>query len=232
MDENSGARILVVEDEEPIRRFIYLNLTRSGFQVFEASTGEEALGRVKGTMPDLVVLDIMLPGMDGFSVCRGIKGIYPNMPIIMLTARGQDVDKIMGLELGADDYMVKPFNPLELGARIRAVLRRSGRFTMPETITSGRITIDLKAQKLYKDGRDIELTPREFSLMKVFMENPCIALSRDDLLNLVWGRDYLGDPKTVDVHVRRLREKIEDDPSNPEIIQAVWGFGYRCQEVR
>lgn len=222
-------RVLVVEDENSIRRFIEIGLKREGFDVHTVSNGHDAMEYFGTWFPDLVVLDIMLPDIDGFQVCSSIREKYPDVFVIILTARSGDMDKIMGLELGADDYMVKPFNPLELAARIRAVLRRS----RPELHDGGNKTrcgmlvLDIDAQKIYKNGAEVMMTPREFELMKVFMENIGKALSRDELLNLAWGQDFIGDYKTVDVHVRRLREKIEDDPSNPAYIQTVWGLGYR-----
>lgn len=225
-------RILVVEDEDSIRRFIVVNLKRNSFQCMEAASGEEALTKAKTFRPHLVVLDIMLPGMDGFEVCRRLRVESPGIAVIMLTARGQDMDKVMGLELGADDYMVKPFNPLELVARVRAVLRRMqiGRTEDRHIINQGPFQLDHKAQRVYKNNQELELTPREFCLMKIFLANGNRALSRDRLLNLAWGEDFVGDPKTVDVHIRRLREKIEDNPSKPFYIETVWGIGYRWRE--
>lgn len=225
-------RILVVEDEDAIRQFILINLERNSFQVMEAASGEEALAKAKTFRPHLLVLDIMLPGMDGFEVCRRLRDESPGTAVIMLTARGQNMDKVMGLELGADDYVVKPFNPLELVARIRAVLRRM-QIAQPEhsqIICRGPFRLDDKAQRIYKNDRELDLTPREFCLMKIFLTNCNRALSRDWLLNLAWGEDFVGDPKTVDVHIRRLREKIEDNPSKPVYIETVWGIGYRWRE--
>lgn len=228
MDDKYNS-VLVVEDETSIRQFININLKRSGFNVLEASSGEEAVDIFKKYGPHIIILDIMLPGIDGFEVCRIIREIEPDSIIVMLTARGQDMDKIMGLELGADDYMVKPFNPLELVARIRAILRRNerNRKEVVSSINSGRLTLDLKALKFFKDKKEIELTPTEFSMVKFFMENIGKAISRDELLNEIWGKNYFGDIKTVDVHIRRIREKIEDNPSEPVYIETVWGLGYR-----
>lgn len=222
-------RVLVVEDESSIRKFIKINLDRNGFKVFEAGSGEEGLQIVAECQPHVAVLDVMLPGIDGFEVCRKIRENWPQTIVIMLTARGQDMDRIMGLELGADDYMVKPFNPLELAARIRAVLRRTSfsNTKKEDVIIFRNLCIDLKSQKFLKNNEEIELTPREFAIIKVFMENPDKAMSRDELLNTVWGKNYFGDIKIVDVNIRRLREKIEDNPSEPEFIETVWGFGYR-----
>lgn len=224
-------KVLVVEDESSIRKFITINLVRNGFKVLEAESGEAALKIMEEEKPKVVVLDIMLPGIDGYEVCQRIREKHYDAIIIMLTARGQDMDKIMGLDLGADDYMVKPFNPLELVARIRAVLRRieGMRPEKKNAITFENLTIDLKSQKVFKDGLEIELTPTEFSILKIFMHNPDKAFSRDELLDSVWGEDYFGETKTVDVHIRRLREKIEDNPSQPKFIETVWGFGYRWQ---
>lgn len=228
-----GVSVLVVEDEDSIRKFITINLNRNGFKVAEAASGEEALETAKEYAPSVIILDVMLPGMDGFEVCRKIRDLMPEVAIIMLTARGQDTDKITGLELGADDYMVKPFNPLELVARIRTVLRRTsarpGRYR--EVLTHGSISLNIKAQKLFKNDREVELTPTEFSILKIFMSEPGKAMSRNELLNSVWGKNYFGDLKTLDVYIRRIREKIEDNPSEPRLIETVWGFGYRWQDV-
>jgi DNA-binding response OmpR family regulator len=230
MDE--GIKVLICEDESSIRKFININLCINGFTVIEAESGEEALEMIRVHKPMIVVLDVMLPGIDGFEVCQRIRKSRSEIIIIMLTARGQDMDKIMGLGLGADDYMVKPFNPLELVARIKAILRRSNNPNLQskDRVKFGVLEIDKKSQKFYKDSREIDLTPTEFSIINIFMNNPGKAFSRDELLNAIWGQDYFGDVKTVDVHIRRLREKIEDNPSSPSYIETVWGFGYRWQE--
>ena len=227
-------KVLVVEDETSIRKFLAINLNRDGFEVIEAASGEEALDIITRTQPKVVVLDLMLPGIDGFEVCQNIRKSIPNIVIIMLTAKSQDMDKIMGLELGADDYMVKPFNPLELIARIRANLRKidNAKGQLNKIISLREFELDLDAQKFYKRGIEIELTPIEFSMMKMFMEGNNKAFSRDEILNIVWGKNYFGDMKTVDVHVRRIRVKIEDDPSNPRIIETVWGVGYRLKGAK
>ena len=224
-------KVMVVEDEESIRRFITVNLIRSDFEVYEASSGEEAIEKLMETKPEVVILDIMLPEMDGFEVCQKIRVNLPGTVIIMLTAKSQDMDKIMGLDLGADDYMVKPFNPFELIARIRAILRRIApvKGENEGIITYCGISVDNNAQKVYKNNIELDLTPREFTIIKMFMEKPGVALSRDEILNRLWGENYFGDPKTVDVHIRRLREKIEDAPSEPKIIETIWGFGYRLK---
>lgn len=226
---DTDVKVLIVEDEEPIRKFINLNLQAAGFEVCEASSGEMALSLVEDFKPQVIVLDLMLPGIDGFQVCGRVREIMPGVIIIMLTAKGQDMDKIMGLDLGADDYMVKPFNPMELIARIKAILRRSERLSdrKLEEINFGELSLNLKSNRFFKSEVEVELTPTEFSMLKMFMENPGKAFNRDEILDKIWGEDYFGDTKTVDVHVRRLREKVEDNPSKPEFIETVWGYGYR-----
>lgn len=223
-------KILVVEDEANIRSFIVVNLSISDFKVIEASSGEEALNVCEDESPDVAILDIMLPGMDGYELCQKLREKFENMAIIMLTAKGQDMDKIIGLDLGADDYMVKPFNPMELISRIRAILRRikaNLKESSEDIISIKNLKLNKGSQKLYKDDVELNVTHREISLMTAFMENVDKAFTRDELLNLAWGEDFFGDYKTVDVHVRRLREKIEEDSSNPEFIKTVWGYGYR-----
>lgn len=231
--EKNGVKVLVVEDEPSIRKFTVINLERSGFTTYEADTGEKGLELAATCKPDILVLDVMLPGMDGFEVCKRVRRDMADIAIIMLTARTQDVDKITGLELGADDYMVKPFNPLELIARINTILRRTcnGRTQVSSSIPFKNLLMDLESQRFFKDGSEIELTPTEFSVLKLFMSNPGRALSRNELLNTVWGRNYFGDLKTLDVYIRRIREKIEDNPSQPKFIETVWGYGYRWQSV-
>lgn len=224
-------KVLVVEDEESIRRFINLNLSAAGYLVADTASGEEALLMLKTFVPKVVVLDLMLPGISGLEVCQKIREIMPKTFVIMLTARGLDTDKILGLELGADDYMVKPFNPLELIARVKAILRRGVRSKdSKEVFICKNLSFNITANKLFKDNHEIELTPIEFALLRVFMENPGRVLKREEMLNTVWGDDYFGDTKTLDVHIRRLREKIEDKPSQPKYIKTVWGSGYRWQE--
>ncbi len=223
-------KILVVEDEESIRRFITLNLSAVGYEVGEADTGEKALAMSSSFRPDVMVLDLMLPGISGFEVCRRVREMRPETFIIMLTAKSQDTDKIFGLELGADDYLIKPFNPLELIARIKALLRRRTILQVENNVLKcDDLLLDIAANKFFKNGVEIELTPTEFALLKMFMENQGKALKRNEMLNAVWGQDYFGDTKTLDVHIRRLREKLEDNPSVPEYIKTVWGFGYRWQ---
>ena len=223
-------KVLIVEDEDNIRSFIVTNLTISNFHVEQAASAEEAVEICEHYMPEVAVLDIVLPGMDGYKLCKILRNRFPDIIIIMLTAKGQDADKIMGLDLGADDYMVKPFNPMELISRIKAILRRVNRGSdnsEKSILKIKNIELNETSQKFYKDGTEIQLTQREFNLMKIFMENWDKALTRDELLDKVWGQDYFGDYKTVDVHIRRLREKVEDDPSNPQYIKTVRGYGYR-----
>lgn len=231
MCENK-TKVLVVEDEASIRKFISINLERSGFDVLEAESGEMALKMAASHKPSVMVLDVMLPGIDGFQVCSTLRNEMPDLIIIMLTARGQDVDKINGLELGADDYMVKPFNPRELTARIRTILRRTELSQNHDNtvLTYKNLSMDINSQKFFKDGKEIELTPTEFLILRMFMSNVGRALSRNELFNSVWGKNYFGDLKTLDVYIRRVREKIEENPSKPQYIETVWGFGYRWRE--
>lgn len=225
-------RILIVEDEEHIRKFVRINLEAGGFKVWEAETGEMGLEIARDEDIDVVLLDIMLPGIDGYQVCKILREEYPNLGIIMLTAKAQDMDKIMGLEYGTDDYMVKPFNPKELILRVKSLLRRMEYPQMDEgeILEDGPFKIDKYSRKFFKDGQDVELTPTEFSIMKLFIENPGKAFSRDEILNLIWGQDFIGDSKIVDVNMRRLRAKIEHNPSKPIYIETVWGVGYRWKE--
>lgn len=227
-------KILICEDEASIRSFLKINFERNGFMVVEAETGEEALRLTKLEKPYIVVLDVMLPGIDGFEVCRQIRREHPRIGIIMLTAKGQDMDKIEGLEQGADDYVVKPFNPTEFILRTKALIRRleerDGTLGDDQILKSSVFTMDKYAQTLKKGEEVIELTPKEFAIMKIFLENEGKAFSRDELLNLIWGYDFIGDPKIVDVNMRRLRSKIEDTPSDPKFIETVWGMGYRWRK--
>lgn len=226
-------RILVLEDQESIRSFIKINLARAGFHVIETSTGEEALKIIEEEKNiDVAVLDIMLPGIDGLEVCKRIRKMDKTMGIIMLTAKMQEVDKINGLVSGADDYVVKPFSPSELIARIDALCRRMGtaKNSTLEDIISGPFKFSLEQHKLYKNGKSISLTEIEFLILKLFLENPSRALSRNYILDEVWGEDYFGTNKVVDVNIRRLRQKIEDDSTNPKYIQTVWGYGYQWKE--
>ena len=221
--------ILIVEDEDSIRKFIRINLDRAGYNVFEASSGEEGLKIAEKERIDIVVLDLMLPGIDGFEVCKALRQGYPNLGIIMLTAKSQDVDKIMGLEYGTDDYMTKPFNPTELVLRIKSLERRLevDEESKDLVLEFPPFKIDIYSRLFYRDNLEIELTPTEFSIAKIFLENPGKAFKRDEILNLVWGLDFVGDSKIVDVNIRRLRSKIEEDSSQPFYIETVWGVGYR-----
>ncbi|RXI65423.1 response regulator transcription factor [Clostridium tetani] len=226
-------KILLVEDEKSIRGFLKINLKRSGLEVVEAETGEEGIRKAKIEKPSIALLDVMLPGIDGFQVCKELRQEFPSMGIIMLTARTQDMDKIMGLEFGADDYVVKPFNPSELILRIKALLRRinSTGSTKENILVSSIFKINTYSQKIYKNEKEIDVTPKEYMILKIFLENEEKAFSRDELLDLVWGYDFVGDPKIVDVNIRRLRAKIEDEPSNPKYIETVWGKGYRWRKL-
>lgn len=228
-----AGKILIVEDEASIRAFIRINFQRNGFEVLEAATGEEGIRIAQLERPDVVVLDVMLPGLDGFKVCEFLRKEIRNVGIIMLTARGQDMDKITGLEYGADDYMIKPFNPMELILRVKALLRRlvNQDNTKEDLLESAPFTIDSVACTAFKGEEELDLTPKEYMLLKIFVSNPGKAFGRDDLLNLAWGYDFFGDPKIVDVNIRRLRAKIEDDPSNPSFIETVWGKGYRWKKI-
>ena len=222
-------KILVLEDEANIRSFVVINLKRAGYEAIEAETGEEALAQLKRN-PDIKValLDIMLPDMDGFEVCRRIRAGDNNIGIIMLTARTQEMDKVTGLMTGADDYVTKPFSPAELTARVDALMRRSGvADEMADQISQPPFVLNTRNRTLEKDGRRIKLTQMEYAIMKMFMENPGKALSREEILDLVWGRDYFGELKIVDVNIRRLRLKIEDNATNPTYITTVWGYGYK-----
>ena len=223
-------KVLVLEDESSIRSFIVINLIRAGYEVVEAETGEEALEKLSEN-PDVRVtlLDIMLPGIDGFEVCRRVRAAYPHIGIIMLTARSQEMDKVTGLMTGADDYVTKPFSPAELTARVDALMRRSGGASEESSGESSQppLLLNTRNRTLEKNGQRIKLTQVEYSIMRMFMENPGKALSREEILDMVWGRNYFGELKIVDVNIRRLRLKIEDNATNPVYITTVWGYGYK-----
>ncbi|MDO5689349.1 MAG: response regulator transcription factor [Tissierellia bacterium] len=224
-------KILLVEDEESIRKFTKINLEREGFEVLEAESGEIGVEIARRSTPDLVILDIMLPGIDGYEVCRIIRNEFPKIGIIMLTAKTQDVDKIIGLESGTDDYMVKPFNPTELILRIKSLIRRLDVAVKNEDeILDGPFTLDRYSRSFYKDGVEVELTPTELSIINLFMTNPGKAFARNEILDLIWGSDYIGDTKIVDVNIRRIRTKIEDNSSQPKYLETVWGIGYRWKQ--
>ena len=223
-------KVMVLEDESSIRSFIVINLRRAGYEVIEAETGEEALEKLQQNHDIRVaLLDIMLPGIDGFEVCRRIRATNAQIGIIMLTARSQEMDKVTGLMTGADDYVTKPFSPAELTARVDALMRRSGGASEESSgeISQPPFLLNTRNRTLEKNGERIKLTQVEYAIMKLFMQNPGRALSREDVLTSVWGRDYGGELKIVDVNIRRLRIKIEDDTANPTYITTVWGFGYK-----
>ena len=223
-------KVLILEDEMNIRSFVVINLRRAGYEVVEAGTGQEALSKLE-TIPDIgvAILDVMLPDIDGFEVCRRIRATGTKIGVIMLTARTQEMDKVTGLMTGADDYVTKPFSPAELTARIDALFRRIGGETgaNSELLTQGPFVMNTRNHTLEKNSSRIRLTQVEYAIMKLFMQNPGRALSREDILSAVWGREYEGELKIVDVNIRRLRIKIEDDPTVPAFITTVWGFGYK-----
>ena len=223
-------KVLILEDEVNIRSFVVINLKRAGYEAIEAATGQEALDRLQ-EHPDIgvAILDVMLPDIDGFEVCRRIRATSRQIGIIMLTARAQEMDKVTGLMTGADDYVTKPFSPAELTARIDALYRRiGGEAGMDlELLSQGPFVMNTRNHTLEKHGNRVRLTQVEYSILKLFMQNPGRALSREDILSAVWGREYEGELKIVDVNIRRLRIKIEDDTANPTYITTVWGFGYK-----
>lgn len=224
------AKVLILEDEESIKGFININLKRAGYEIIEASTGEEALDKQLDHKDiDVAILDVMLPGIDGFIVCKELRKKSDSIGIIMLTAKSQEVDKITGLSIGADDYMTKPFSPSELLARVDALYRRVKlmRKNKSYKLKSGPFVIDIKSRKIYKNNKILDLTPTEYDLMNFFLVNPNKALSRNDILDEVWGNNYFGNYKAVDVNIRRLRQKIEYNPSRPKYIETIWGYGYR-----
>ena len=228
-------RILVVEDEDVIRDFEVINLKRAGYEVVDVPTGEEAIQIFERnpTHFDVAVLDVMMPGMDGFEVCRRIREKNSSIGIIMLTAKSQEMDKVNGLMIGADDYVTKPFSPSELVARVDALHRRvtvaaeKAQAPAPSELKSGPFVLNMKSRTVSKNGRVLELTQVEYQILEYFFNNPNTALGRQDILNKVWGEGYFGDIKIVDVNIRRLRMKLEDAPSKPEFLLTVWGFGYK-----
>lgn len=221
--------VLVVDDEKLIVKGIRFSLEQEGMEVTCAYDGEEALEAAKNTEFDIILLDIMLPKLTGLEVCQQIRE-FSNVPIIMLTAKDNDMDKIMGLEYGADDYITKPFNILEVKARIKAIMRRTSsrdrEASGPKTVVNGDLKLDCDSRRVYIAGREVNLTAREFDLLELLALNPNKVYSRENLLKLVWGNDYPGDVRTVDVHIRRLREKIESNPSEPKYVHTKWGVGY------
>ncbi len=222
-------KILVVDDEKLIVKGIRFSLEQDDMEVDCAYDGEEALEKVRANPYDIVLLDIMLPKLTGLEVCQQIRE-FSNVPVIMLTAKGDDMDKILGLEYGADDYITKPFNILEVKARIKAIMRRTATKSDPEkkpqVIEAGDLKLDCEGRRLYIAGKEVNLTAKEFDVLELLVLNPNKVYSREKLLKLVWGADYPGDVRTVDVHIRRLREKVESNPSEPKYVHTKWGVGY------
>ena len=221
--------VLIVEDDRNIADLLRLYLEKEGFEVTMADRGDEALKQFKAAPPNLILLDLMLPKLDGLSVCQQIRE-FSNVPIVMLTAKGEDMDKILGLEYGADDYITKPFNILEVKARIKAIMRRTAgsqpKKEDSKVIEAGDLRLDCESRRLFILNKEVNLTAKEFDLLELLVNNPNKVYSRENLLNLVWGYEYPGDVRTVDVHVRRLREKIEKNPSEPKYVHTKWGVGY------
>ncbi|MDQ7850203.1 MAG: response regulator transcription factor [Armatimonadota bacterium] len=224
-------KILVVDDEETMVRSLSALLAQEGYTVAVATDGPRALQAARVERPDLILLDVLLPGIDGIEVCRQIR-TWSTVPIIMLTAKTAEVDKVVGLEVGADDYVTKPFSPRELVARVKAQLRRAQMQAQEagrDRLRSGEVELDIARHRVTVRGKEVALSPKEFDLLRVLMSHPGRVLGRDYLLNQVWGEDFFGDTRTLDVHIRWLREKIESDPSTPTYIQTVHGVGYRFQ---
>ncbi|KKM10571.1 transcriptional regulator [Clostridiales bacterium PH28_bin88] len=232
-------KILVVDDEESIVELVKFNLEKEGHHVLAASDGNAALELAESENPDVIVLDVMLPGRDGFEVCRLLhsREATAGIPVIMLTAKGEEFDKVLGLELGADDYVTKPFSPRELAARVKACIRRRAAVTQPVArdtageMRAGELVMRPEHYQVFLHGQPVELAPKEFELLRILMQNPGKVLKRDHLLDQVWGYDYAADTRTVDVHIRYLRQKIETDPGNPRYIETVRGVGYRFKEM-
>ncbi len=220
-------KILVVDDEELLVKGIRFNLQNDGYEVISGTNGLEAITIAKNEKPNLIVLDVMMPEMDGLTACQKIRE-FSQVPIILLTAKADDIDKLMGFENGADDYLTKPFNILELKARIRALLRRAGEKSEPiaTTLTIGNITLDLDARNAYRAGELVDLTAKEFDVIEFLMRNPNRVYSRESLLDTIWAYEYRSDIRTLDVHIRRLREKLEENPAEPQHIMTKWGVGY------
>ena len=222
-------KVLVVDDEKLIVKGLKFSLEQDGMEVDAAYDGQEAVDKIRDNDYDMVLLDIMLPVIDGMQVCQQVRE-FSQVPIIMLTAKGDDMDKILGLEYGADDYITKTFNILEVKARIKAILRRNSKKEMPKSnssvIVAGDMRVDCDGRRVYVSGKEINLTAKEFDIIELLIKNPGKVYGRDALLKIVWGEDYPGDARTVDVHVRRLREKIEENPSEPKYVHTRWGVGY------
>ncbi len=230
-------RILIVEDEPNIIELVAYNLEKEGWLVSKAQTGEEGWEKIQAEHPDIILLDLMLPGIDGMEICRRTRQnkLTRDIPIIILTAKAEEADRVLGLESGADDYVTKPFSPRELVARIRAVLRRADKSFAEsadkETLVLGPIKMDLRQHKVLVNNQEIDLTPKEFDLLNLLMSHPGRAFSREYLLENLWGYEFFGDTRTVDVHVRRLRQKIEENPAQPYWLETVRGVGYRIREA-
>ena len=228
------SKVLIVEDETNIRQLVKYNLEKESYQVLEAEDGLQGLRLAKAEKPDLVLLDLMLPQMDGLEVCRSLKGNQATaaLPIIMLTAKSEEIDKVIGLELGADDYMTKPFSPRELVARVKAVLRRSQKETsLPGELAVGRLRFNFSRYEVHMGSAKLELTPKEYELLKMLATNLGKVFTREQLLEKVWGYEYFGDTRTVDVHVRHLRAKMANDPETADALETIRGFGYRLREL-
>lgn len=225
-------KVLIVDDEEDIRQFTKINLEFAGFEIIEAGSAEEGIKLCEEKNPAIVILDIMLPGMDGFEACKILREKYPKLGIIMVTAKSQDVDKILGLQQGTDDYIIKPFNPQELVLRIKSLIRRidisnEENENNSEILRDGNFKLDLYSRSFYKDDVEIDVTPTEFIILKNFFEHKGKALTREEIMKMTWGENYDRDAKIVDVNIRRIRAKIEENPAKPEYIETVWGTGYR-----
>lgn len=226
-------KILILDDEDPIRQFMKINLDYQGYQTIEASSGEEALRLVDEENPAVAILDIMLPGISGLEVCEKIRDKYPMTGIIMVSAKSQDIDKILGLEKGADDYIIKPFNPQELILRVKSLMKRvnlnpvSTESENNKSLKDGPFTLDIYSKTFYKDDIEIDVTPTEFTILEYFIKNKGKAMTRDEIMKETWGDNYSNDTKIVDVNIRRIRAKIEENPAKPEFIETVWGTGYR-----
>ena len=226
-------KILILDDEDPIRQFMKINLDYQGYQTVEASSGEEALKVFEEEKPAVAILDIMLPGISGYEVCEKIRDKSPMTGIIMVSAKSQDIDKILGLEKGADDYIIKPFNPQELILRVKSLMRRvnlnpsDASEDDSKSLKDGPFTLDIYSKTFYKDDREIDVTPTEFTILEYFIKNKGKAMTRDEIMRETWGDNYSNDTKIVDVNIRRIRAKIEENPAKPAFIETVWGTGYR-----
>lgn len=226
-------KILILDDEDPIRQFMKINLDYQGYQTVEAASGEEALKIFDEEKPAVAILDIMLPGISGYEVCEKIRDKSPMTGIIMVSAKSQDIDKILGLEKGADDYIIKPFNPQELILRVKSLMRRvnlnptGGSADEAKSITDGPFTLDIYSKTFFKNEQEIDVTPTEFTILEYFIKNKGKAMTRDEIMKETWGDNYSNDTKIVDVNIRRIRAKIEENPAKPEFIETVWGTGYR-----